>query len=85
MLSRVLSGAVLGIDAYLVRVEADVANGLPNFFTVGLPQNAVREAKERVVAAIKNAAAATAAAATTTRNVDLISPPRRIEPAMSAR
>jgi magnesium chelatase family protein len=55
MLSRVLSGAVLGIDAYLVRVEADVANGLPNFFTVGLPQGAVREAKERVVAAIKNA------------------------------
>ena len=54
MLSRVLSGAVLGIDAYVVRVEADVASGLPNFSTVGLPQGAVREGKERVVAAVKN-------------------------------
>src|SRR5690606_6311462 len=54
MLARALSGAVLGIDAYLVSVEADVANGLPNFSTVGLAQGAVREGKERVVAAIKN-------------------------------
>jgi magnesium chelatase family protein len=54
MLSRVLSGAVLGIDAYLVRVEADVASGLPNFATVGLPQGAVKEGKERVIAAVKN-------------------------------
>src|SRR5690606_20232754 len=54
MLSRVLSGAVRGVDAYLVRVEADVARGLPGFSTVGLPQGAVREGKERVVAAIKN-------------------------------
>lgn len=54
MLARVLSGAVLGIDAYLVSVEADVASGLPNFTTVGLPQGAVREGKERVVAAIRN-------------------------------
>lgn len=54
MIARCLSGAVLGINAYLVSVEADVANGLPNFFTVGLAQGAVREGKERVVAAIKN-------------------------------
>src|SRR5690606_8763355 len=54
MLSHVLSGAVLGIDAYLVRVEADVANGLPSFSTVGLPPGAVKEGKERVVASIKN-------------------------------
>ena len=54
LIARALSGAVLGIDAYLVRVEADVANGLPNFFTVGLAQGAVREGKERVIAAIKN-------------------------------
>ncbi|MBW3630382.1 MAG: YifB family Mg chelatase-like AAA ATPase [Gemmatimonadetes bacterium] len=54
MLARVLSGAVLGIDAYLVSVEADVASGLPNFSTVGLPQGAVKEGKERVVAAIQN-------------------------------
>lgn len=52
--ARVLSGALLGIDAYIVSVEADVANGLPNFATVGLAQGAVREGKERVVAAIKN-------------------------------
>lgn len=54
MLARVLSGAVLGVDAYLVTVEADVASGLPSFSTVGLPQGAVKEGKERVVAAIQN-------------------------------
>ncbi|HEY7770725.1 YifB family Mg chelatase-like AAA ATPase, partial [Longimicrobium sp.] len=54
MLARVLSGAVLGIDAYLVTVEADVASGLPAFFTVGLPQGAVKEGRERVIAAIQN-------------------------------
>lgn len=54
MLSRVLSGAILGVDAYLVRVEADVAMGLPAFSTVGLPQIAVKEGRERVMAAIKN-------------------------------
>jgi hypothetical protein len=54
MLSRVLSGAVLGIDAYLVRVEADVSNGLPTFATVGLAQGALKESEKRVVAAVKN-------------------------------
>lgn len=54
MLARVLSGAVLGIDAYLVQVESDVASGLPSFATVGLPQGAVKEGKERVVAAVQN-------------------------------
>ncbi len=54
MLARALSGAVLGIDAYLVTVEADVASGLPSFSTVGLPQGAVKEGKDRVVAAIQN-------------------------------
>ena len=54
MLARVLSGAVLGIDAYLVTVEADVASGLPAFFTVGLPQGAVKEGRERVIAAVQN-------------------------------
>src|SRR2546429_1255460 len=38
MLARVRSAAVLGIDAYLVDVETDIANGLPTFATVGLPQ-----------------------------------------------
>jgi magnesium chelatase family protein len=54
MLSRILSAAVLGIDAYVVDVEADISQQLPSFATVGLPEGAVKEAKERVAAAIKN-------------------------------
>src|SRR5207244_10223571 len=54
MLARVRSAAVLGIDAYLVDVETDIANGLPTFATVGLPQGAVKEGRERVFAAIAN-------------------------------
>jgi magnesium chelatase family protein len=54
VLARVRSAAVLGIDAYLVDVEIDVANGIPTFATVGLPQGAVRESRERVYAAIAN-------------------------------
>jgi magnesium chelatase family protein len=55
MLARVRSAAVLGIEAYLVEVETDIANGLPSFATVGLPQGAVREGRERVTAALVNA------------------------------
>ncbi len=55
MLARVFSSAMLGIDAYIVKVEVDVADGLPAFSTVGLPDSAIRESKERVMAAIKNA------------------------------
>jgi len=54
MLARVLSSAVIGIDAYTVEVEVDISKGLPNFSTVGLPEGAVRESKERVKASIKN-------------------------------
>src|SRR6266581_4780083 len=54
MLARVRSAAVLGIDAYLVDVETDIANGLPTFVTVGLPQGAVKEGRERVFAALAN-------------------------------
>jgi magnesium chelatase family protein len=54
VLARVRSAAVLGIDAYLVDVETDIANGLPTFATVGLPQGAVKEGRERVYAAIAN-------------------------------
>ncbi|HSB04853.1 MAG TPA: YifB family Mg chelatase-like AAA ATPase [Thermodesulfobacteriota bacterium] len=54
MLSRVLSSAVFGIDAYVVEVEVDIALGLPAFATVGLPEGAVRESKDRVKAAVKN-------------------------------
>lgn len=54
MLAKVLSSAVIGIDAYVVEVEVDISEGLPSFSTVGLPEGAVRESKERVKAAIKN-------------------------------
>jgi magnesium chelatase family protein len=54
MLARVTAGAVLGIDAYLVTVEADVSSGVPAFYMVGLPQGAVKEARDRVHAALAN-------------------------------
>ena len=49
-----LSTATLGIDAYLVHVEVDTDRQLPSFTVVGLPDNAVRESRERVMAAIRN-------------------------------
>ncbi len=55
MLARVLSAALVGVDAALVRVEVDVTAGLPAFTTVGLPDSAVRESRERVRTAIRNA------------------------------
>ncbi len=54
MLATVISSAVLGIDAYIVKVEVDVAGGLPAFNTVGLPDSAIKESRDRVTAAIKN-------------------------------
>ncbi len=54
MLAKVLSAAVVGIDAILVDVEVDIAQGLPQFATVGLPDGAVKESKDRVKAALKN-------------------------------
>jgi magnesium chelatase family protein len=54
MLAKVMSSAVIGIDAYIVEVEVDISKGLPSFSTVGLPEGAVRESKERVKASIKN-------------------------------
>ena len=55
MLARVLSAAVVGIEAALVSVEIDVTSGLPVYTTVGLPDSAVRESRERVRTAIRNA------------------------------
>jgi len=54
MLARVLSASTFGIDAYVVEVEVDLAFGAPAFTTVGLPEGAVKESKDRVQAAIKN-------------------------------
>jgi magnesium chelatase family protein len=55
MLSQIISCAVSGIDGLPIQVEVDLARGLPAFSTVGLPEGAVREAKDRVRAAVKNA------------------------------
>ena len=55
MLARVSSGALRGIDAILVAVEVDVSSGLPHTTTVGLPDGAVREASDRIRAALRNA------------------------------
>jgi len=54
MLAKVLSSAIMGVDAYKVEVEVDIARGLPSFATVGLPEGAVKESKERVRSAAKN-------------------------------
>ncbi|MDP6935833.1 MAG: YifB family Mg chelatase-like AAA ATPase [Candidatus Marinimicrobia bacterium] len=55
MFAKALSSAVLGIEAYTVKVEAHLENVSPSkFFTVGLPEGAVKESKERVLAAMKN-------------------------------
>ena len=54
MICKVLSGDILGIDAFGITVEADVSGGLPGFYMVGLPSSEVREAKERVERAIVN-------------------------------
>jgi predicted ATPase with chaperone activity len=54
VLAKVLSSAVLGIDAYRVEVEVDITSGLPSFSTVGLPEASVKESKERVKSAIAN-------------------------------
>ena len=54
MLSIITSCALSGIDAYPVTVEVDITSGLPGFTMVGLPDSAVKEARERVFAALKN-------------------------------
>ena len=54
MLARIFSSTVIGIDAFPVEVEVDLSRGLPTFTTVGLPEAAVKESKERVKSAISN-------------------------------
>ncbi|MGI9148877.1 MAG: YifB family Mg chelatase-like AAA ATPase [Chloroflexota bacterium] len=55
MLACITTAAVLGLEGRLVEVQVDIAHqGLPNFFLVGLPTGAVKEARERVRTAIKN-------------------------------
>lgn len=54
MYSRVFSAAVFGINAIIVEIETHTDNQLPAFNIVGLPDSAIKEARERVTAAIKN-------------------------------
>ncbi len=64
MYSTVISGALLGVSAYLVSVEVDMAQGLPGFSMVGSLGGEVKESRERVTVALKN--------------VGLLLPPRKI-------
>src|SRR5436190_23163 len=54
MLAAIRSASVLGIDAFDVCVEVDVASGLPHWTLVGLPAGEVKESRERVTAALAN-------------------------------
>jgi magnesium chelatase family protein len=54
MLAAIRSASILGIDAFDVCVEVDVASGLPHWTLVGLPAGEVKESRERVTAALSN-------------------------------
>lgn len=54
MLAKINSACVLGIDAYKVTVEVDIANGIPAFSIVGLPDTAIKESRDRIRSAIRN-------------------------------
>jgi len=69
MLAAIRSASVLGIDAHDVCVEVDVAQGLPRWTIVGLPNGEVKESRERVTAALENSG--------------FVLPPRRITVSLS--
>ena len=54
MIAKSLSCTVIGIEAYKVDVEVDIAEGLPAFNIIGLPDAAIRESRDRIKFAIKN-------------------------------
>jgi magnesium chelatase family protein len=54
MFSKIVSGATYGVKAYLVEVETHIVKQVPSFIMVGLPDSAVRESRERVLAATRN-------------------------------
>ena len=54
MFASVFSAAITGMDVHLIKVEADVSDGLPSFTMVGLPSTQVKEAQDRVRTALKN-------------------------------
>lgn len=57
MLSKIYSAAIFGLEVILIEIETDVSNGLHSFNIVGLPDPSIKEAKQRVSAAIKNTGA----------------------------
>ena len=54
MIVKIRSSTIIGIDSHPVDVEVDISSGLPQFSTVGLPDMAVKESKDRIKSAIKN-------------------------------
>jgi len=54
MFSRVSTCGLIGLEGFHIQVETDISNGIPAFDIVGLADTAVKEARERVKAAIKN-------------------------------
>lgn len=54
MLAKIKTAAMIGLDAHMVEVEVDISPGLPVTLIVGLPDVAVKEARDRVRAAIRN-------------------------------
>jgi len=54
MITKAMSIGLMGMTAYTIVVEADIASGLPRFDIVGLPDAAVKESRDRVCSAIKN-------------------------------
>ncbi len=54
MIARIESASYLGIQAYPVHIEIDIADGLPQFVVVGLPDTSIKESRERIKSAIKN-------------------------------
>lgn len=56
MLAKIHSGAILGIDAFRIDVEINIALGFSAFHLVGLPDNAVRESRLRIQSAMENLA-----------------------------
>jgi magnesium chelatase family protein len=54
MISKIFSGAIVGLESFLVEIETTITRGLNRFTIVGLPDKTVEEAKERVSAVLKN-------------------------------
>lgn len=54
LIAHALSAGLLGIDAYPIDVEINISLGLPTWNTVGLPESAVKESKDRVISAVHN-------------------------------